>query len=114
MCFTNWYGDGSVADPDRGDRHGRAASLPRHPALGEDGRDQRPRPGPAGRHHPPRRPCTGWPHAHRRTRRATAMTMPPGLRKLVLTVHLTSSVGWIGAVVAYLALGVSAVTRQDA
>ena len=42
------------------------------------------------------------------------MTMTPGLRKFVLTVHLTSSVGWIGAVVAYLALGVSAVTTQDA
>jgi uncharacterized membrane protein len=42
------------------------------------------------------------------------MTMTPGLRKFVLTVHLTFSVGWIGAVVAYLALGVSAVTSQDA
>ncbi len=42
------------------------------------------------------------------------MIMPPGLRKLVLTVHLTSSVGWLGAVVAYLALGVSAVTSRDA
>ncbi len=42
------------------------------------------------------------------------MTMTPGLRKLALTVHLTFSVGWIGAVVAYLALGVSAVTSQDA
>ncbi len=42
------------------------------------------------------------------------MTMAPGLRKLALTVHLTSSVGWIGAVVAYLALGVSAVTSLDA
>jgi|SRR5581483_2631053 len=42
------------------------------------------------------------------------MTMPPGLRKLALTVHLTFSVGWIGAVVAYLALGISAVTSQDA
>jgi hypothetical protein len=42
------------------------------------------------------------------------MIMAPGLRKLVLIVHLTSSVGWIGAVVAYLALGVSAVTTQDA
>ena len=41
------------------------------------------------------------------------MTMAPGLRKFALTVHLTSSVGWIGAVVAYLALGVSAVTSQD-
>ena len=43
-----------------------------------------------------------------------AMTMPPGLRKLALTVHLASSVGWLGAVVAYLALGVSAVTSRDA
>src|SRR6266508_209587 len=42
------------------------------------------------------------------------MTMTPGLRKFVLTVHLTFSVGWIGAVVAYLALGVSAVASQDA
>ena len=42
------------------------------------------------------------------------MTMTPGLRKLALTVHLTFSVGWIGAVVAYLALGVSAVTSRDA
>lgn len=39
--------------------------------------------------------------------------MSPGFRKLALTVHLTSSVGWIGAVVAYLALGLSAVISQD-
>ena len=42
------------------------------------------------------------------------MTMPPGLRKFALTAHLTFSAGWIGAVVAYLALGVSAVTSRDA
>lgn len=42
------------------------------------------------------------------------MTMTPGLRKFVLAVHLTVSVGWIGAVVAYLALGISAVTSEDA
>ncbi|HYU19514.1 MAG TPA: hypothetical protein VEQ11_12555, partial [Chloroflexota bacterium] len=42
------------------------------------------------------------------------MTMPPGVRKFALAAHLTFSVGWIGAVVAYLALGVSAVTSQDA
>jgi hypothetical protein len=42
------------------------------------------------------------------------MTMTPGVRKLALTAHLTFSVGWIGAVVAYLALGVSAVTSHDA
>ncbi len=38
----------------------------------------------------------------------------PGLRKLVLTVHLTFSIGWIGAVVTYLVLGFSAVTSRDA
>src|SRR5204863_5234971 len=48
------------------------------------------------------------------SRRNTTMTMPLGVRKLVLTAHLTFSVGWIGAVIAYLALGVSAVTSQDA
>ena len=40
--------------------------------------------------------------------------MTPGLRKLVLTAHLTSSVGWIGAVVAYLGLGLAAGTSRDA
>ena len=40
--------------------------------------------------------------------------MTPGLRKFALATHLTVSVGWIGAVVAYLALGVSAVNSQNA
>lgn len=39
--------------------------------------------------------------------------MALGLRKLALIVHLTASVGWIGAVIAYLALGVSAASSQD-
>lgn len=39
--------------------------------------------------------------------------MTPGLRKFALAVHLTFSVGWIGAVVAYLALVVAAMTSQD-
>lgn len=39
--------------------------------------------------------------------------MTPGIRKFALTIHLTCSVGWIGAVVAYLALGVAAVTSPD-
>ncbi len=42
------------------------------------------------------------------------MTMTPGLRKLVLTAHLTSSVGWIGAVIAYVGLVVAAQNSQDA
>jgi hypothetical protein len=39
--------------------------------------------------------------------------MTPGVRKFALTVHLVCSVGWIGAVVAYLALGIAAVTSPD-
>jgi hypothetical protein len=41
------------------------------------------------------------------------MTMPPALRKFALATHLSFSVGWIGAVVAYLALSVAAVTTND-
>ena len=42
------------------------------------------------------------------------MTMTPRLRKFALTAHVTSSVGWLGAVIAYLALAVAALTTQDA
>jgi hypothetical protein len=42
------------------------------------------------------------------------MTMPPGIRKFALIAHVASSVGWLGAVVAYLALVVAALTSQDA
>src|SRR5688500_1132202 len=42
------------------------------------------------------------------------MIRPPRLRKFVLTAHVTCSVGWLGAVVAYLALVVAAMTSQDA
>jgi hypothetical protein len=41
------------------------------------------------------------------------MIMPPRVRKFALAVHLTFSVGWIGAVLAYLALGVAATSNQD-
>ncbi|GIK37471.1 MAG: hypothetical protein BroJett011_13040 [Chloroflexota bacterium] len=41
------------------------------------------------------------------------MIMTPPLRKFVLTVHLTFSVGWIGAVIVYLGLGVAAQAGQD-
>jgi hypothetical protein len=41
------------------------------------------------------------------------MTMTPGVRKFTLTVHLSSSIGWIGAVVAYLALGVAAINSHS-
>lgn len=42
------------------------------------------------------------------------MIMSPGPRKFALTVHLTSSVGWLGAVAAYLALDLTVATSQDA
>lgn len=41
------------------------------------------------------------------------MSMPPPLRKLVLTVHVVCSVGWLGAVVVFLALAGIALTSQD-
>jgi hypothetical protein len=42
------------------------------------------------------------------------MTMTPPLRKFALTVHVTSSVGWLGAVAGFLALAVAGLTSQDA
>ncbi len=41
------------------------------------------------------------------------MTMTPRLRKLVLTTHVTFSVGWLGAVAAYLALAIAGLTSRD-
>jgi hypothetical protein len=42
------------------------------------------------------------------------MTMTPGLRKFALTAHITVSVGWLGAVVAYLAVAIACLVSQDA
>jgi hypothetical protein len=42
------------------------------------------------------------------------MTMTPRLRKFALTAHVTSSVGWLGAVAVFLALAVAGLTSQDA
>jgi hypothetical protein len=41
------------------------------------------------------------------------MTMPPRLRKFALTAHVTCSVGWLGAIVAFLALAIVGLTSQD-
>ena len=41
------------------------------------------------------------------------MPMPPALRKLTLAVHLTVSVGWVGAVAGYIALDVTAASGRD-
>lgn len=42
------------------------------------------------------------------------MAMRPALRKLALTTHITVSVGWFGAVAAFLALAVAGLTIEDA
>jgi hypothetical protein len=42
------------------------------------------------------------------------MTMTPRLRKFALTAHVTSSVGWLGAVAGFLALAVAGLTSQEA
>jgi hypothetical protein len=40
--------------------------------------------------------------------------MTPRLRKFALTAHVTSSVGWFGAVAGFLALAIAALTSRDA
>lgn len=42
------------------------------------------------------------------------MQLPAGARKAALTVHVVSSVGWLGAVAAFLALALVAVRAGDA
>jgi uncharacterized membrane protein len=39
--------------------------------------------------------------------------MPPGLRKFALTAHITSSVAWFGAALAFLGISVVGLTSQD-
>ena len=40
--------------------------------------------------------------------------MTPRVRKFALTAHVISSVGWLGAVVGFLALGIAGVASEDA
>ncbi|HEX6502820.1 MAG TPA: hypothetical protein VF011_06195 [Terriglobales bacterium] len=40
--------------------------------------------------------------------------MTPQIRKLTLTAHIVSTVGWIGAIAAFLALAVAGLTNHDA
>jgi len=42
------------------------------------------------------------------------MTMTPRLRKFALTAHVTSSIGWFGAVAAFVALAIAGMASQDA
>ena len=41
------------------------------------------------------------------------MIMPPRVRKFALTAHVVSSVGWLGAVLVFLALSVVGLTSKD-
>ncbi|MGN9806784.1 DUF2269 domain-containing protein [Micromonospora sp. L32] len=41
------------------------------------------------------------------------MTLPPAARRAALTVHVTTSVGWLGAVVVFLVLAVAALRSTD-
>lgn len=41
------------------------------------------------------------------------MTMTPRIRKLALTAHIISSVGWLGAVTGFLALAIVGLTNND-
>lgn len=41
------------------------------------------------------------------------MTMSPGMRKVALTLHVTTSVDWLGAVAAFLALAVAGLSSAD-
>ncbi|CAN5553842.1 hypothetical protein BH20ACT19_BH20ACT19_07370 [soil metagenome] len=41
------------------------------------------------------------------------MTMAPPLRKLALTTHVVSSVGWLGAVAVFLGLSIAGMTSQN-
>lgn len=42
------------------------------------------------------------------------MIMSPGVRKFALTAHVATSVGWVGAVAAFLAIAIIGLTSQDA
>jgi hypothetical protein len=41
------------------------------------------------------------------------VTLAPALRKLTLTVHVSSSVGWLGAIAAFLAVALSGLAAHD-
>lgn len=57
-----------------------------------------------GQRGPSSRPPNAW---------KPGTTMPLRLRKVALTAHVTFSVGWLGAVAAFLALAIVGLTSQD-
>src|SRR5918999_1675119 len=72
--------------------------------------------------HRARRRARPWParaqqrpphRAARRHHSRHALTMSPALRKLVLTAHVACSVGWLGAVAAFMSLAVAGLASDD-
>lgn len=53
-------------------------------------------------------------HTQRGAPSATAMSMTAPLRKVILTAHITFSVGWLGAVAAFLVLNIVGLASHDA
>src|SRR4051812_49085831 len=49
-----------------------------------------------------------------RGERTAAVSFSPAFRKLVLTLHITGSVGWLGAVAGFLALGIAGLSDDNA
>lgn len=45
--------------------------------------------------------------------RRSIQLAPPWLRKLLLAIHITASVGWVGAIVCYIAVNVTALTSSN-
>jgi hypothetical protein len=47
------------------------------------------------------------------TGRTSQVTLAPALRKLTLIIHVSSSVGWLGAIGAFLAVAITGLTTRD-
>jgi hypothetical protein len=76
-----------------------------HAALGVCLCDHRHRNRRGVRRHAPRRRRSGSSHV--------AVIMSPGVRRFALTVHVTCSVGWLGAVAGFLALALTGLNSQN-
>src|ERR1043166_1579879 len=68
----------------------------------------------SGRHTQEGAASTGLDYDSKQKRRTASMTMTLRLRRLALTAHVTSSVGWLGAVGGFLALAIAGLIGRDA